>query len=323
VNLPGFSIALPAGDVISTSSSPSSGKHEIKLAKPSFLQSVFEDAVREGKASVEWSSQSYSLEDWKTMLLPTMMQTFSSGMKGGRSEVLKEAVSGDGRWTYVVGEPKIPVGIGVINCDASFSLIVILARYRDIDRQFADLDRIVKSVQCSTTDANRARPVAATRLPEKFGRTPDREVQIYQALDGEQLVINFTRSDVQRDQTIYRHLIRALLENSMGIKIPESRIVLLPAGEPRPVGKSSIMRAEIPESHEAIYIGTLYCPKVDLSLINLWYAPQFSDELARERQSQLGCPGEESTPTADFASLADEACAAGEKRFCGLKEMPL
>jgi hypothetical protein len=321
VKLPGFSIELPEGEVANTSISPTDGKHEVTLPKPNLLEKTFEKMHDAGKVEVEWSSQSYSQEEWKTLLLPAMIQTFDVTIKG-KNEILKQGSAGKDRWLYVIGQPHSPVGVGVINCDPAFSVTLSLAHYRDVERQFDELQTIVKSVECAVTAANRERPLAATRLPEKFGRTPDREVQTYQSFDGEQLVINFTSSDMQRNPTIYRHLIRGLLASALRAEIPESQLELLAAGDPRPAGKSSLMRANFPATHESIYIGTLYCPKLDLSLISMWTSRQSSEQLARERQSQVGCPGDESTPTSDFASLADAACARGESRFCGLKEMP-
>jgi hypothetical protein len=321
VNLPGFSIELPEGEVTKTSSAPTDGQHEITLPKPNLLEETFEKMHAAGKVQVEWSSQSFSQEDWKTLLLSAMIQALDASTKG-KNEILKEASAGKDRWLYVFGQPRSPVGIGVINCDPSFSVTVTLVRYRDVERQFSELLSIVKSVECAVSDSNRERPLAATRLPEKFGRTPDREVQIYQSFDGEQLVLNFTSSDVQRNPTTYRHLMRALMSSAMGMEIPESQLELLPASDPRPTGRSSLMRANFPATKESIYIGTLYCPKLDLSLISMWTSRQPSEQLARERQTQVGCPGDNSTPTPDFASLADAACAAGETRFCGLKEMP-
>jgi hypothetical protein len=271
--------------------------------------------------TIEWSSLSYSHEEWKTMILPALLGALEGKVIQG-ARLLKEAEAGKDRWVYVLGTPQAPIGAGVVNCDSEFSVSITFARYKDIERQFAELDRIVKSVQCEVTDANRARPIAATRLPRKFGQTPDRDIQIFQALDGEQLMINFTQTDVQRNPFLYRQIMRSMLVNSIGIEFPEKDLKTLSPGSPSPAGKSSLMRLDFPATNETLYIGTQFCPEIDLSLISMWTAPGASDQLARERQSQVGCPGEESSATPTFASIADAACAAGEKQFCGLREMP-
>jgi hypothetical protein len=321
INLPGFSVEVPETIVVSTSNSPSTGKHTLKFPEPGLLEKTFEEAHGAGKLLLEWDSQAYSREDWKKLLLPTFVQSFAAHVPGG-SRILREAEPAKDRWVYVLGQDRAPVGIGVINCDSSFSVTVTFARHRDVDRTAEELTRIVKSVQCAVAEANRARPVAAIRLPQKFGRTPDRDVQIYQSLDGEQFIVNFTQSDVQREPKLYRTIIRTLLANAMGLEIAESQLRELPDGAPRPAGKNTLMRLDLPATQESLYVGTIYCPAVELSLISIWYAPEASDQLARERHSQSGCPGEESTSTVDFEVIADAACKAGNTRFCGQKQMP-
>jgi hypothetical protein len=143
-----------------------------------------------------------------------------------------------------------------------------------------------------------------------------------QSLDGEQMVINFTTSDVQRDPVVYRQVIHALLTNAIGPALGGSRIEQMPEGSPRPAGKSSLMRVSMPGEAERLYVGTQYCPGIGLSLISVWTVAGATDELARERQSQIGCPGEESTTPAEFSALAESACSNGQKQFCGLKNLP-
>ena len=321
LNLPGFSVEVPEAIVVSTSNSPSSGKHTMKFAEPSLFETTFEKMHDPGKLVLEWNSQSYSREEWKKVALPALVDTFK-GKVPDSGGILREKDVGKDRWLYVVGQALAPVGFGVVDCDPSFAVWVTLARYRDVDRTAEELERIVKSVQCTVGDANRARPSAATRLPAKFGKTPDHDVQIFQALDGEQFIVNFSQSDVQRDPVLYRKLMRSLLANALGTDVPDSSLEILPAGLPKPAGKSSLMRANFPATNESLYVGTQYCPDVGLSLISIWSSPRATDQLARERQSQIGCPGEESSASPPFSSLADAACEAGEKQLCGLKEMP-
>jgi hypothetical protein len=321
INLPGFSVEVPEAIVVSTSSSPSNGKHTMKFREPSLLEKTLEDSHEAGKLMLAWDSQAYSRDEWKTLLLPTFSQTLNAHVPGG-SQILREAEAGKDRWAYVMGQDRAPVGIGVVNCGPSFSVTVTYARHRDVDRTAEELTKIVKSVQCAVTEANRVRPVAAIRLPGKFGRTADRDVQIYQSLDGEQFIVNFTHTDVQREPKMYRTIVRTLVANALELEIAESQLAVLPDGEPRPQGKSTLMRLDLTGTGENLYVGTIYCPKVDLSLISIWYAPETSERLARERHSQSGCPGEESTPTVDFEVIADAACKAGNARFCGQRQMP-
>jgi hypothetical protein len=321
VRLPGFSIEVLPGRVVSTSKVPSDGRHELKLRKPDLFQTYFWKVLPEGTLSISWSSLTHSREEWKTLLLPAIIKSLDASAKPG-NRLLQEASIDEHRWMYVIGTPTLPIGLGVIDCDPSFSVNVTLAHVRHVGRQLAELRRLVESVRCEVTAANTSRPLAATRLPAKFGRTPERAYQIFQTLDGEQVIVNFIPSDVQRDPTTYRHIIHALISEAFGVQIEQSAIELMKQGSPHPAGKSSLMRAQLPSTVGNIYVGTQYCAEIGLSLVSFWLAQDSSDALARERQSQLGCPGEPSVPTPEFATLADAACDAGDRQFCGLKEMP-
>jgi hypothetical protein len=214
------------------------------------------------------------------------------------------------RWLSVYPDQHMTTTLGIVNCDPAFSVMVFyFGRVETRDATLA-MRHMVESVDCAVTEANRVRPIAATRLPAKFGRTPETAMQMYQALDGETLVVNFTRSDVQRDQVAFRQIMRAMVGQSMGEDIPDSRIFMLDRQEPRPPGKSSLLRFEVKS-----------LPQPDMTLITIWAGSESSDQLARERQTQVGCPGSESTPTPAFEVLAEEACGAGRSEFCGLKQL--
>ena len=321
ISLPGFSIELPSGKSLATSKSPTSGKHQVDLPSPGFKEIVFDRARTKPIVWVEWSTQAYSRDEWKTLLMPAIAQSIGKATKNSTNVLKEQSVSRD-RWLFITGSPSAPIAMGAVNCEETFSITIIEARYGDVEREAAAMRRMVESVNCEVTDENRARPVAATRLPAKFGRTPDAVVQTYQSLDGEQLIVNFTRSDVQKNHQGYRTIIQALLSNALGTEIPDSSMIELPKGDPHPAGRYSLMRLQLGSADDSLYVGTFYCPRIDLSLITLWYSPRSSDPLAHERLSQVGCPGEESTETPPFEQVADEACRAGQKQFCGLKEMP-
>lgn len=321
ISLPGFSVELPAGKVRSTSKSPISGKHQVDLSSPGFTEMVFDKARSKPLVWVEWNTQSISRDDWKSLLMPVITQAIGSATQAN-TKIIKEVTVAPDRWFFVAGTPDEPMTMGVVNCEQTFSVMLIQFRYREVEREAAAMQSMIESVKCEVTDANRARPVAAIRLPAKFGRTPDSIVQTYQSLDGEQLIANFTRSDIQKNHQAYVALMRSMMSESFGIEIPDSAMTELPKAEPHPPGRSSLIRFKLGTAPDLVYLGTFYCPAIDLSLITLWYSPEASDQLARERQSQVGCPGEESVATPSFESLADEACRGGQKHFCGLKEIP-
>ena len=320
VKLPGFSVELPAGSVTTTSKTPSNGTHEVKLPESNFLEVITGRARRGGQAKVEWNSQAYSEDEWRTYVVPMMMRAFQGDRKAALRLLKSESVSPD-RWLYVAGDSKIIFALGAVNCDALFSIMITYFGSLEVEHTANTMRHMVESVSCAVTEENRERPLGATRLPAKFGYTPEQQVQIFQALDGEQVLINFTRSDIQRERKSFRTMMRALVGGMVGEEIPDTGQVFLPPGKPDPGSKSSLMRFDL-QNGERIYIGTTWCPAVNRSMFTMAWGPEVSDAVARERQAQVSCPGGESTPSPPFEELANAACRAGSREFCGLRQLP-
>ena len=312
VVLPGFSVELPPGDVISTSSAPTGGKHSIKLPAPSWSDSFNGVERAEQELEVHWTTNVLSHEMWSAQYIPAIASQLPSA--GANAKVLEERTVAGDRWLYVVGNESTPVGIGVVNCDPHFSIIVSYVRFTDRARQATSLSRIIESVRCAVADANRARPEASTRLPAKFGREKDPSGQFYRSLDGERLGINIGSGDVQRDPAVLRDLIRAVVNGTMRVQTGDWQYLQ----NPTPANNASILRSTISESGVNVYFGVRYCAPSNLSTITFWISPNANDAAARERFSQIGCPGEASTPSPDFATLAEAACVAGDQAACDL-----
>jgi hypothetical protein len=320
VTLPGFSIELPHGEVQRTSKAPSAGKHEIKLPAPSLMDIALRRSVSSPQVSVEWMAQSFSREEWDGQMLPIFTQAVSRTVAGAR--LLRQEALDNGSRLDVIGVPGSPVAFGVVRCDEKFSVLVVHAHFRDPDREAEEIRGILRSVTCNVTDANRARVVAAVRLPPKFGRTMDRDVQMYRSLDGEQMTLNFTSGDIQREQKAYRNVMLALLSTSMGTQLRDSQLISLDTAAQHASGKTSLLRAEFSGTEKRLYVGSVYCADRNLTLISIWFSAQRDDGLARERQSQIGCPSESSTTLPSFETLVDEACKSGDRAACALHAAP-
>jgi hypothetical protein len=320
VTLPGFSIELPRGEVTLTSTAASAGKHEVKLPKPSFMDVVTQRAVNAPKLSVEWMAQSFSREEWDQQMVPIFTQALAREIPGAK--VLRQESLAADRWLHVIGLPTSPVAFGIVSCDQAFSVLVVHGRFRQPDLEAAEVRRILRSVTCNVTDANRARVEAAVRLPPGFGRTSDPQLQMYRSLNGEQLTTSFASGDAQRDAGIYHHLILSLLSTSLGKQLNDSQLVQLDSAVQGAEGKRSLARVEFPDTQERIYVGTTYCADRNLTLISFWFSARRDDALARERQSQTGCPGGTSTPLPRFEAMVEQACKAGDQRACGMRASP-
>jgi len=299
---------------VSSSSLPSQGKHKLKL-EGSMLEHWRHDIVRNGAASVSWTSQPMTLEEWNRDYLPVITAALSSSVPGAK--LMEQESLDDDRWLSIVGSERVPLALGVVRCDGAFQVEITYARYHDSRRQIADLRELVSSVRCQVTDRNRTRPKASTRLPDTFGRVGGQDLQIFRSLDGEHLAINFTHGDIQRDEKLYLSVIRHLLAQSHEAEPAklQTRVVAIPRTD-RPE-TASLLHVTLP-AKDPIYVGAVYCKSLDLSLISLWTAARATDELAQERLGQVGCPGGPSTPSPSFDSLVEAACRSGDRDACGV-----
>ena len=316
VELPGFSIELPAGTATETSKSPMGGSHKVDL-KASPVGALTRREVSNPSLVIQWMAQEATQQEWRDVYLPIFSKSVGAAT-GGSPRMLKEETIDDQRWLYIVGDKDIPIGFGVVSCDVNFQVLVMFGRYRDADRQAEALGKILRSAQCSISEANRTRLTAALRLPDRFGRTSNTDFEGYKSLDGEVVMINFTNGDVLRDRKVYKTIATSLLSAGLGVEIDDSQLKYLP--DPKLSRPASLIRGDLTASNETIYVGTQFCDEHNQTLMFMWIPPDASDEVARERLSQVGCPGDESRELRKFSDVAADACAAGERSACDLSD---
>jgi hypothetical protein len=319
VELPGFSVMLPAGKRVATSEAPSAGKHHLKLTG-SFVDHWLRDTVIDGNVIVEWTSQASTREEWDSLFLPMLVASLNTTIPG--SKVLKDEQIDDSRWMSIIGKHRVPLAVGVVRCDESFQVMITYAHSHLIEPQADDMREILRSVSCHVAAANRARILAVTRLPEKFGVVDSTEVQMFRSLDGEVVVLNFTSGDVQRDPGMYRTVIKALLGTVYEARIADSQMIAVPVPDGLHPGRASLLRVNLPAAGGITYVGAINCAPQRQSLMSIWSAPETSDALALERFGQVDCPGAASTPSPSFDSLVQAACRSGDQIACGIQAHP-
>lgn len=287
VELPGFSIVIPPGEVVHTSTETWTGKHQVKL-EGSLLDRWVHDVAFNGNVSVSWSSETYSRDEWRTQFVPAI----SAAMKQSIPDagLMQEARIDESRWYAVIGNAHAPVALGVARCDA-FQVNIAYAHYHDASKQVADLLEMMSSIRCAEGVPTRVRPVAPTSLPPKFVSVEGEDgLQMYQSPDGEGMAVNFTQGDVQRDDKVFLAIMRPLLAQALGVE--ESSLALAKIEDSR-AGLSSeptILRA-VQAGGETSYVGALYCGSVKQSVLSIWSGPNASDALAIQRIGQIHCPG--------------------------------
>jgi len=318
VDLPGFSIELPKGKVLSTSQAPAGGTHRLDV-NPSTLGWIIRRELSNPQLGIQWISQRFTLEEWRRDLLPVLIQAIAA--KDGKHQVLNEQTVDDQRWLTVfgIGDDNLPFGIGVASCSEDFHVMVIYGRYRSPARQATELARILRSVRCTAERAmSNTRLSASVRLPDKFGRTTDGGFEGYKSLDGEVLIVNFTPGDVLRDRGAYKVVAKSMLSSSFGVEVPDSAVDYLP--DPALRHRASLLRARVPNHDQSTYIGSQYCDLQEQTLIFMWTAPGGDDARAAERLGQVGCPGDGGNEVRPLHDVAAEACKAGNQAACGMRD---
>ena len=318
VDLPGFSIELPRGEVLSMSPAAAGGTYRLDV-NPSVLGWLIRRELSNPQLGVQWLSQRATLAELRKDFLPVLIQALAS--KGEEHRVLKEQDLDDQRWLTVigVGAENLPFGIGFASCDETFHVMVIYGRYRSAERQATELGKILRTVRCvARGPVNSTRLSAAVRLPQKFGRTAEAEFEGYKSLDGEALILNFTDGDVLRDRGAYRVVAKSLLENAFHVQIPDASIDYLP--DPALRHRASLIRARLQNPARSTYIGSQYCELQEQTLIFSWMAPDATDARAVERLGEVGCPGDGGNDVRAFKDVAAEACKAGNQAACGMHD---
>ena len=287
VELPGFSILLPPGKVVETSTVPSTGKHQREI-KGSLVDHWIKDITVNGSVIATWSNDASTFDEWKRDYRPIMLTGIENAAPG--SKVLKEEFVDEDHWIFVIGTDRVPLALGTVHCDEHFQIQIMYAHYHDVARQVADLRELMNSVRCDVRAENRTMTRATTRLPEKFSLINESNPQQYHSPDNEDLALNFTTGNVLKEEKVYRALMAQIVSNSFGAKVTDSDMERVAVPQHLHAEPSMLLRVVFPANEGQIYVGTLYCENVRLSLISFWTAPQVSDDLAIERLGQIGCP---------------------------------
>jgi hypothetical protein len=126
-HLPGFTLKLPAGQVVSTSNTAFAGRHEVRLPKPSLLEKLNpkDQRIAEPRVVVTWNQHGQYPRDWYKQLLGTLVK----GLPDENSGVLLEQSTAPGVWISIVGDATAPLGYGSVGCERGFNVDVIVAMW--------------------------------------------------------------------------------------------------------------------------------------------------------------------------------------------------
>lgn len=286
VELPGFSVVLPAGDVTEQSRLPATGTYKLAIPVDVRLDAPYDNLDRAlllprgRQVAVSWMAIAHTPDEWRTYV-EAIAKSMGVPAKIGRDEAIAE-----GRRVTLIDLPAFSMGVGSAICDGKFSVVVIWAMSRDAGQQWMGTRAAVESVSCKLT-ADNLRPFeAAVMLPRGFKREENSEGQIYTSNKGEQLVVSFTSQNVQKHGAKLREIIGTLFGSATGFSdVKLTDVVIEPvAGRPE--------RVFLFEAREldAAYVGALYCEPFDVTFISIWTGPKPNDELALKRLRTVSCP---------------------------------
>jgi hypothetical protein len=316
VQFPGFAMSLPKGTVVSSAQLASVGRHEIALEGPSLLDRLnpFNTTIEHPKVVVSWNQHSLAEDEYLELLRVSIVKSVPDPDAG----LLRETGTPGRGWAAVVGFGSAPVGFGTRACERGFNVDVVVAVARDAGVQFELARRIVESVRCALTDANRMRLQAATRLPAGFARVPGQDFPTYATVDGEVLYENFTPGDLTSDREAVRTVFQGMFSAALGLDRTALQVEEL-AELQGSHGAVPLWRVSAPDD-SAFYVTGLWCPNAGATFLPFYTSRDLIEERARSVLGTVGCPGEPTVAPPDATPLFEAACASGNEVACSLRE---
>jgi len=288
VELPGFSIVLPAGQVIEQSNLPTDGRYKLGLPDPVALAAPYDGLDRASflpaqgrQIVVSWMGAAYSRDEWRGQL-ETIASTIGRGATVEREEEVEP-----GRRIALVGTSRFSIGVGSRNCGDRFSVMVVFSMSRDPAAQWTGARTAIDSIQCKVTQENLTRLEARVTLPRDFKRDQSADYgQVYLSATG-YLAIGYTNGDVQKRGDQFRKIFAQLIASGAGMG--EIKLHDLPV-EPVHGRSETFFTVQIVEEAVDGFVGALYCPDHGVTFITFCSTGDTNVKVALERLRAVSCP---------------------------------
>lgn len=309
VQLPGFSLELPAGEISKSTALPSDGSHKLIPAV---------DGVANAMVSVYWSQHGKSHDEILVLHRDKMLRAIV-----GESEVINnELTIAPGRWIGFVGDEATGEGAGmaVVTCEHGFSVMVVVNTSNELKKELRVTRDIAQSVRCALTAANRQTIQATVRLSRRFARVPIPGAQNYYSRDDELIMVNpIAGNSFARGLPAMREMFLGIMASSVKLSVENVEYVPVHQVE-TPGAQRLLVRFNGHPDIERRYIGVMYCGNVEATINSVIVMPAIDDAKAREIFAAFECPGGESTELSDVHEVLLDACAEGKVFACGLRE---
>jgi hypothetical protein len=308
VDLPGFSLSLPAGEVINSTSMPSAGAHQIKPAVTGVANPLL---------SIYWTQHGRSHAEWIVMNRDKVFGSFMPGTPG----VAKEENVLDDRWVGQLGDDDSGGSVAIVTCEPGFSIMFVVNVSNRTEDDLRVAREMAKSVRCALTDANRHKPDATARLSRRFARIPDPGSQMYYSYDDELIMANIIAGNsFAHGIDVMQTLMLGIMAKSVNLGPQDVQFVRVQE-DASPGGGRLLARFNGHEKIERRYIGVLYCENIAATVNVVMLLPKVDDAKAKQVFDAFSCPGGQSTELGDINDVARETCAAGIQKGCQLRDL--
>jgi hypothetical protein len=311
IQFPGFSIAMPEGEVKRKILHAPAGKYVIQPAASlsDYVHSALQLKLPEklSMVSVSWLAQPVSADE-RPMQRKTLTDTFDG--------VRKSQTIDEHRWVDVVQFKGIFVGLGAVYCEPGLSIWVVGGAAPQVEAVALRTEQMVKSVHCEIRGALPELPQIDLPDPMQFGRTPDDHMHLVRR-DGLQIYSNVAQDNIMAQQQYVDRFFRSLAANMLNI--PVSRVDVTTGRLVRedrvPQMLSIINTGEVLEGTK-LYISAMYCETWELTFMTIVVElPEQSGE-AKKFVAAIKCPGAEPQRRLELSELFGKPCRAGKSEDC-------
>jgi hypothetical protein len=295
VTLPGFTVEVLKGNLVKNVATATAGAYEVTYLPAGRRDKQASPADSVFRLNVSWIARTLPRGDWIRFVQPGIDSPGSfSGIELGRERDI-----GTDRWLGIRAQSAMELdrpytAIGLVECNAGFSVTIAFTYHEDAAAQLAATERIVKSVKCDPATARLPIPEALLTLPASFKRVPDASVQRYAAADGSTVRVTFLPQDMLRRMGSLIPALQMQVTDHFDAQLAEDEFHGLPSSEPGLERLRNGLFAIDAGKLAGSFVRVRYCPGPQVTFFAFLRGPKGkppTEETARELLDNLKCPG--------------------------------
>jgi len=288
VELPGFSVEVPAGRVVRRASDPSAGVYEVDLTYARRSLRLPPDEGGVARVTLSWLSRLDSDAEREIRIRD------EAGLFGIlHPEPPPAYAPARDRRVVLVGDERFPKAVGSVDCAADFGVTLVMTSDERHLVTLAAARRVLESVACHVTADNRAPPVPALRLPAGFRHTADNRVLRYDGANGDWLRIEVASGDPQLHVSSLLNAAASAVATVFNASVGTDGFSGFEGSRPiRGEMKHTTMRAHVDGEAGNIHVALLYCPQQDMTFISILRTGSGDAATAKAVFAGITCPAQ-------------------------------